>query len=56
MKRDFVLIEGNKYTFYQGNRKVISVKADGITKYWIEYYRTHHDAIFKSITEPPEVA
>lgn len=56
--RDFVVIEKNKYTFYQGNRKVVSVNSDEMTAKWLEFYRTHHDAIFKSIVNepPPESA
>lgn len=54
--KQFVLIQGNKYTFYLGTSKVISLVSDNMDARWLEEYRKNHRRIFQDLEPDPTTA
>ena len=54
--KQFVCIQGNKYSFYLGNLHVITIQSDDMTAEWLEEYRKNHQHIFHDINPEPTTA
>jgi hypothetical protein len=50
-KPNFVVIEKNKYYFFEGNNFVVSVESSNMTKEYLEYYRKNPEKIFEDVLE-----